>query len=100
MGHVENRRDPELPATERRNLSVPRKTNPGPPLHACRPRRPEERLHVREGLRTEDLESFGGYCSGYVRPHSWPVITQADGRSGRGGAQKESCPRYPTSDRE
>jgi hypothetical protein len=44
-------------------------------------RRPEERLHAREGLRTEDLEIFGGFCSGCMRRHSWPVIAQARTRS-------------------
>ena len=62
-------------------------------------RRPEERLHAREELRTEDLESLGGFCSGCMRRHSWPVIAQADGRSGGGGARKWIRLRYRTSER-
>jgi hypothetical protein len=62
-------------------------------------RRPEERIHAREELRTEDLEIFGGFCSGCMRGHSWPVIAQADGRSGGGGARKWLRLRYCGSER-
>ena len=61
-------------------------------------RRPEERLHAREELRTEDLESFGGFCSGCMRRHTWPVIAQADGRSGGGGAREWLRLRYCASE--
>src|SRR5260370_38855574 len=67
----------KLPAIERRNLNVPRK-----------PRRPEKRHHAREELRTEDLERFGGFCSGCVRRHSWPVIAQVDCRPCGGGGRE------------
>ena len=62
-------------------------------------RRPEERLPAREGLRTEDLEGFDGFCSGCMCRHSWPVIAQADGRSAGGGARKWIRLRYRTSER-
>ena len=48
----------------------------------------EERFRAREKLRTEALEGFSGLCSGYMRRLSWPVIAQADVRSGGGGAGK------------
>src|SRR5580692_11921760 len=62
-------------------------------------RRPEERIHAREELRTEDLEIFGGFCSGCMRRQSWPVIAPADGRSGGGGARKRIRLRYRASER-
>src|ERR1700748_1631274 len=62
-------------------------------------RRPEVRLHAREELRTEDLETLGGFCSGCMRRHSWPVVAQADGRSGGGGARRWIRLQYRTSER-
>src|ERR1700756_5652955 len=62
-------------------------------------RRSKKRLHARKELRTEDLEIFGGFSSGCMRRHSWPVIAQADGRSGGGGARNWIRVRYRTSER-
>jgi hypothetical protein len=62
-------------------------------------RRPEKPLHARGELRTEDLESLGGDCSGCMRRHSWPVIAQADVRSGGRGARKWLRLRYCASER-
>src|SRR6478752_3953187 len=62
-------------------------------------RRPEERLHAREEIRTEAPETFGGFGSGCMRRHSWPVIAQADRRSGGGGAGKWLRLRYCASER-
>ena len=62
-------------------------------------RRPEKPLHAREELRTEDLESLGGDCSGCMRRHSWRVIAQADVRSSGRGARKWLRLRYCASER-
>jgi pimeloyl-ACP methyl ester carboxylesterase len=62
-------------------------------------RRPEKPLHAGEELRTEDPESLGGDCSGCMRRHSWPVIAQADVRSGGRGARKWLRLRYCASER-
>src|SRR3984957_15172116 len=62
-------------------------------------RRPEKPLHAGEELRTEDLESLGGDCSGCMRRYSWRVIAQADVQSGGRGARKWIRLRYCASER-